>query len=211
ASGKAPTAKPADKPSLASDQPATKEGPEKATSVTWKNTFYERVTSKDGKRTWLKTETRLNAYKAPGLFRETTLDENGQVREVEITDAVNNKQLRVFPATKEAYLSEITNLDPRTPFAWVKKELESTDLQWVETRKSTSGAVNIFRHAFRDRANGKDWSYDFWVDQKTKQLVGIRTPGADIYDPDKDPARNTRPEKEMSTETGGGLFKHDIV
>ena len=31
---------------------------QKAKTITWKTTFYVRITSKDGKRTWLRTETR---------------------------------------------------------------------------------------------------------------------------------------------------------
>lgn len=176
-----------------------------------KTTFYEHVTSKDGKRTWLKTETRPNAYKAPGLYRETCLDEKGQVREVEITDAVHKKQLRVFPKTKEANLSEnATSWDQGGPFAWVKKELDDPNLQWVETRKTAAGEVNVFRLARRDQANGRDWGSDFWIDKKTKLLVAIHSPGADIYDPDTDPARNTPPETAWSTVVPAHC-EHDIV
>ena len=49
-----------------------------------------------------------------------------------------------------------------------------------------------------DNANERDWSRDFWVDAKTKQLVAIYSPGGDIYDPDRDPVRNNPPGKEPS-------------
>ena len=52
-----------------------------------------------------------------------------------------------------------------------------------------------FGTRIRDESNGRDWSYDFWIDQKTKRLVEIRIPGADIYDPDKDPLATTRPKR----------------
>ena len=204
-------AKPADDASLASDRTATKEGKEKTKGVTWKTTFFDHATSKDGKRTWLKTETRQKAFKAPGLYRETFLDEKGQVWEVEITDAVHKKQLNLSPKTKEANLKEIaTDWDPNGPFEWAKKELEDPNLQWVHTRKTAAGEANIFRLARRDQANGRDWSTDFWIDKKTKQLVEIHSPGADIYDPEKDPARNTPPEKQWSL-TIPGHVEHDIV
>ena len=169
---------------------------EKAKGVTWKWTVYEHVMSKDEKKTWVRTETQQKAYKAPGLYRETFLDEKGQVREVQITDAMHKKQLNMFPRTKEATLSEIvTDWGSSGPFDWVEKELEDNNLQWVGTRMTASGEVNIFRHAFRNQANGKDWSYDFWIDQKTKRLVEVHTPGADIYNPDKDPAQQPRPKR----------------
>ena len=44
----------------------------------------------------------------------------------------------------------------------------------------------FFDTHMRDEPNGRDWSYDFWIDQKTKQLVEAHVPGADIYDPNKD-------------------------
>ena len=184
---------------------------EKAKNVTWKWTVYEHVTSKDGKRTWLKTETRQKSYKAPGLHRETFLDDKAQVREIEISDSVHRKRLQVFPRTREANFSEVLFGDPHGPFEWVKKELEDSNLQWVETRKTASGQVNVFRHAFRDQANGRDWSYDFWIDQKTKGLVEVHIPGADIYDPDKDPARGVPPEEKWSRGTAAGSIDHDIV
>lgn len=43
---------------------------EKAKTITWKLTFYSHVVSKDGQKTWVETETREMAYKAPGLYRE---------------------------------------------------------------------------------------------------------------------------------------------
>ncbi len=212
ATPKTNAAQPADEVSPASDQSATKDGIVNAKSVTWRTTYYKHITSKDGKRTWLKTETRPNAYKAPGLYRETFLDENGQVRKVDIIDEVHKKRLTFVPEAKEATFFELgTNWDPGGPFDWVKKELNDRNLQWVETRKTPAGEVNVFRHAFRDEANGRDWSYDFWINQGTKQLVEVHCPGADIYDPDKDPARNTPPEKNWSTGTVPGSIYHDIV
>ncbi len=214
ATPKTTATKPVDEVSPASDQSATKEGIGKAGSVTWKTTFYKHITSKDGKKTWLKTETQLNAYKAPGLYRITSLDEKGQVAWVEITDVAHKKRLSILPGTKEATLSEIVgNLpDPHGPFDWVKEKLEDTDghLQWVETRKTASGDVNIFRYAKRDQWNGRDWSDDIWIDKKSKQLIEIHCPGADIYDPDTDPARNTTPETAWSTILPAH-FEHDIV
>lgn len=80
---------------------------EGAKNVTWKWTVYWHFTSKDGKRTWLKTETRPKAYKAPGLHRETFVDDQGEVRKIEITDFVQRRRLTVLPGAKEAVLSEL--------------------------------------------------------------------------------------------------------
>ena len=47
-------------------------------TITWTTTYYSRVTSADGKRTWLQEERRLHAYRHPGQYRETFLDKAGQ-------------------------------------------------------------------------------------------------------------------------------------
>ena len=186
---------------------------QKAKSITWRITYYNHITSKDGKRAWVETEKHECAYKAPGLYREATLDEKGQIRWVHIEDTPKMRQLTWDPNEKRATLTDIAVdvHDSRMPFVWVKKDLEANDLQWVEKRRTAAGEVNIFRHAFRDNANGRDWSIDFWIDQKTKQLVELHNPGADIFDPDTDPARNNSPEKEWSTGTIAGSIQHDII
>ena len=189
---------------------------QKAKTVTWKTTFYLRRTSKDGKRTWLRLDTRLSEYKSPGLYREVELDEKGQVAWVEITDATRKpqRQLALVPARNEAILREVLaadERDPRGPFEWFKNEMKDATLQWVEARQTANGTVNVFRHSSRDDANGRNWSSDFWIDQKTKQLVEVHVPGADIFDYSKEPDRNNPPEKQSSTTRALAHAQHDIV
>jgi outer membrane lipoprotein-sorting protein len=188
---------------------------DKAKTITWKVMFYEHVTSKDGKRTWLHTEVMECAYRAPGLRREVRLDEQGQVTSVEITDFVHGRRLTYSPTEKKATLSEVATFDYPGPFAPYRERLDAPNLQWIENRKTATGEVNVFRNAYRDHDNERDWSIDFWIDTKTKQLVGVRQPGADIYDPEKDPARNNPPEKDWSElrMMGGGPqdIRYDVT
>ena len=193
----------------------TFEGIEKAKTVTWKKTFYMRCISRDGKRTWLKLDTRQCEYKSPGLYREVDLDEKGQVASVKITDAARKpqRQLCLSPADNEATLS-VPARDPQDPhgqFAGLKNQMEDADLQWVEARQTASGTVNVFRESCRDKVNGRDWSYDYWIDQKTKQLVEYHVPGADIFDYPNEPDRDNPPEKRFSTGTMLAHAYHDIV
>ena len=186
---------------------------EKAKTITWKLTFYTEVTSKDGKRTWVESETRQCAYKAPGLYRVTReAAKLGTVKWVEILDAVQKKVLFLYPGERKATVREVAAdvYDPRGPFVWVKEEMKKRSLEWVGKKKTAVGDVNVFRTAFRDEANDKDWSYDFWIDKKTRRLVAVHVPGADIYDPEKAPARNNPPEKEWSLKTGLSHVQHDI-
>jgi len=187
---------------------------EGAKMITWKITFYDHVTSKDGKRTWVETETREMAYKAPGLYREVSHPTlRGQIEHVCITDAVNMKDLSLVPAEKRATMQELARatFSPLGPFALASKEMPKPDLQWVGKRMSPAGEVNIFRRAFKSESSRhENWSYDFWVDAKTKQLVAMQVPGADIYDPETDPARANPIEKEWSTGTPVCSRQYDI-
>ena len=67
---------------------------------------------------------------------------------------------------------------------YYQEKLNEPNLQWIGKRKTATGEVNVFRNAFRDHDNDRDWSIDFWIDAKTKQLVAVYDPGADIYDPE---------------------------
>ena len=144
---------------------------QKAKTISWKLTFYERITSKDGKRTWLDTNTRQCDYKSPGLYREVEFDEKGQTKWVNITDATQKqqKQLTLIPAKKEAILCEPAVDRARIRLGRLnglrRTSMTPTCNGWKHTKRA-NGTVNVFRHSMRDEANGRNWSYDFWIDQK---------------------------------------------
>jgi hypothetical protein len=186
---------------------------DQAKAITWRLTFYNHVTSKDGRRTWVETETREVAYRAPGLYREALHPTiHGQIEHTTITDAVNLKSLSLVPADKRASIRElaVTMEDPRGPFRSARELMSKPDLEWVGKRTTANGEVNVFRRAFKQPSDNQDWSYDFWVDAKTKRLVAVRMPGADIYDPETDPARKNPIEKEWSTMTPACCMQYDI-
>ncbi|MHC4526211.1 MAG: hypothetical protein ACYSU8_11880, partial [Planctomycetota bacterium] len=154
----------------------------------------------------IETETRQCAYKAPSLYREVFS------KSIEITDTVNLKQLSLVPEKNEATLSElaIPMHDSGGAFAWEKEHIKENNLELVETRETKTGKIHIFRSSFWDKANNQDWSYDFWIDAQTKQLVAVQVPGADIYDPENHPANNNPPETEWSTKTPLCSLKYNI-
>jgi hypothetical protein len=90
------------------------------------------------------------------------------------------------------------------PFFYYLEKLNSPNLQWVRKRETANGEINVFRAAFRDHLNKRDWSIDFWIDAKTKQLIAVYQPGADIYDPENDPTRNNSPGDASSRRIMGG-------
>src|SRR6185295_2782833 len=115
---------------------------------------------------------------------------------VKIADTINRRELLLNPAQKKATLREVEKLgfqvgEAEGPHASLMKHLGGDDLQFVETRKTPTGEVNVFR--FGKKYAGKYWSYDYWIDAKTKQLVELHIPGTDIFDPNNDPARNNPP------------------
>ena len=79
-------------------------GVNNAQTITWTTTFYGRVTSADGKRTWLTTERHLHAYRQPGNYRETVLNEAGEPWRVLITDARGGRELTLDLKAKKAAL-----------------------------------------------------------------------------------------------------------
>jgi outer membrane lipoprotein-sorting protein len=185
---------------------------EKAKTITWKITFYIQVTSKDGKRTWIETETRQQAYKAPGLYRDVHFDENGQITHWTITDTVNMEELSINPGEKRATVRELAVAqNPHGPFVWQHEQIQKRNLEWVGKGETETGEANIFRTTFRNKADNRDWSYDFWIDAKTKQLVAVQVPGSDIYDPENDPARLNPPHKDGYRKMPICHIQHDII
>lgn len=184
-----------------------------AQTITWKITFYNHVTSKDGQRTWVESETREMAYKAPGLYREVYHPTSrGGVEHICITDSVNLKSLTLVPQEQRATLRKLAlaTFNSRGPFAVALEHMNKPDLEWVGKRTTPKGEVNVFRWAFQRPSHNKEWSYDFWIDAKTKRLVAVQIPGADIYDPETDPARLNPSEKEWSMGKPACSRQHDI-
>jgi hypothetical protein len=197
----------------------------KGTGITWKTIFYERRFSKDGKRNWVRVAAnRQTAYKPPGLYRTTYNDDRSRIHYVEISDAIHRRQLKWWPNQKKARLSESEQIpseqlpqDPRGPFVWITEAMKKENLQWVETRVTATGEVNVFRHFIKDEfrfavdIKEENTSWDVWIDQKTKQLVEFHNPGSDVFDPEKDPARHNPPEKEWAYGKAAGHIDYDIV
>jgi len=186
---------------------------EKAQTITWKITFYNHFTSRDGRRTWVESGTREMAYKAPGLYRELYHPTGrGGVEHTSIIDSVNLKSLTLVPQERRATLRELAlaGFDPRGPFAGALEHLGKQDLEWVGKRTTPKGEVNIFRRAFKRQSDNEEWSYDFCIDVRTKRLVAIQMPGADIYDPETDAARLNPSEKQWSTGRPACSVQHDI-
>ena len=155
-----------------------------------------------------------HAYKSPGLWHEAPLDSYHGERVfvfTEIGNYLNGTTLRLDPTKKLAVIEKGKPSDVLSgPLDWFRKELQKPNLQWIEKQNTATGEVNVFRYSFKDEANKRNWSHDYWIDTKTKQVVEVHDPGADIYDPENDPFRKNPPGKGASGK-GMGLVYHDIV
>ena len=193
---------------------------QKAKTITWKTTFYSDVISKDRESQWIETETREFAFKAPGLYRDAKVDEDGQIVFESITDYDSRKKLHVNHKTQEAILREMAfaDRDRRGPFLWVTAQGDGT-VEWIRTDEFEGREVNVFRHTypeidrkFRGEYRKMNWTYDFWLDAKTKRLVRVQSPGADIYDPDKETTKINPPgNMEWSRISPFWSVEHDII
>ena len=196
----------------AQDLAAASKQAEEAKTATWKTMFYQRNSSKDSKEQLrlngdIRRQKRLFAYKAPGLYRDVTQDDNGKVISIDINDTVQKRRLLLDAKEKKATLFSQTEpmFDPRGPFVWVLEELRREDLKWLGKKEVAGRDTNGFRHSFWYERGNEKYSYDFWVDAQTKRLVAYQVPGVDILDPE-------RLYKEPTLGVGAsGHFVHDIV
>jgi outer membrane lipoprotein-sorting protein len=185
----------------------TVEAIDNAETITWTVTTYTRLYSEDGKRTWLRTEPRMEtAYLAPDLYRDTRYDKEGNVRSVQIVDTRSNRTLHLDMKSKTAtWKSRPTNsYGPGSPFAWVATVLKGKPVEWVGQREVDGRAVNVFRYR-REGPHLK--SVDIWLDAESKKLVGFSEPSSDVFDPATAPDRNNPAEEKFSKgELAGGIW-----
>jgi len=187
---------------------------ERATTITWTTTFYERIYSKDGKRTWLRADRMEMAYRSPNLYRDTRFDKEGNISSVEIVDTLSSRALRLDMKSREAtWLAEATNqYGTRGPFGSVMVILQNKPLELVGQKELNGVKVNVFRYRREIRqvpANRQ--TLDIWLDAQTKKLVRLYDPGADGFNLDIQPDRDKPAEEKESKGTLLGSMNSDIV
>jgi len=198
-------------------------GVDNVQTITWTQTYYARYTSADGKRTWLKPERRLHAYRHPGQYRETMLGEDGNPYAIDITDVRAGKKLTLNLKEKKAVLTIPAGLFPdvRGPFAWVGEALRDRlvagtqrvkSVELLGTKPQGTGKANVFRAQIDQGEGGPGiLSSDFWFDTESKQLVAIHNPGADTFDPATEADAGNPAEKTWSMWVVPGAIQNEIV
>lgn len=161
-------------------------GVDNVESMTWTDTYYSRVTSKDGSKDWIQKERRLRAYRHPGQYRETIPDQNGDPRMVVITDERSGRILELNLKDKQAVLkSSAHHRDIRGPFAWVgdeirdRKNTASVRVKSVSLQEQTNldgKTANVVRAIAQDVNLGIEVRHDFLFDPDSKRLMGVWAP-----------------------------------
>ena len=191
-------------------------GVDEVEAMTWTGTFYIRSTSADGQRTWINKERRLYAYRHPGLYRETFLDEVGNPRTVQITDARSGRSLQLDLRNKKAILKVVgETYDVNGPFVWIgemlreRKRVKSISLQGQ--KKIDNKTANVVRALCITGDGLKTWSTDFFFDAESKGLVGRWIAEEKDFDPETAADRNQPAEKAYKISTSVGLLQHEIL
>jgi hypothetical protein len=185
---------------------------ERAGTATWKTSYYMRFLGQFGKESkWVRVKNNDQRYyfKSPGLYRREDLDESGKVLFVAIEDVPSHALLELNPGEKVAtlrYLAE-PSYSPSGPFATFLGAMKQENLQALGDKVVEGKAADGYRFKFFSEGINQNWSYEFWVDSKSQQLVTGQVPGGDIFDlsdvlPDKlwDPSL-------QAIEVGGATFR----
>ena len=190
-------------------------------TITWTEIYHHRVTSEDGKRTWLEKERRLYAYRHPGQYRETMLNEKGEPISIHITDNRAGRMLAIDVKGKKAVLkAPAVQRGERTPFGWVGQVIRERKLGDNTRVKSVSLQgqkeidkiqANVVRAVIRveDQPEIRE---DFLFDSTSKRLVGIfgGQPG-EPFDPDTLADLKNPVEEKWSKRIVVGTLTHEIV
>jgi len=188
-------------------------GVDNVQTMTWTTTFYIRCSSKDGKKSCIKKERRLYAYRHPGQYRETSLDEAGKPYSIHITDHRAGRMLTLDLKEKKAVL-KIPPLprDARGPFAWVGDVIRKKVGISLQGQKEIDHIqANIVRKITRRGKNQVELHADYLFDLKTKQLVGIWSQDEAGLEFDTVIEGNDIPMKQWYLHIAGGFLVHEIV
>ena len=177
-------------------------------TMTWTTTNYIRWSSEDGKRTWIQKQHVLHAYRHPGQYRDTWLDDDGQPGTVEITDYRAGRTLDLYPKQHKAILKfSVAKADCRGPFAWVGDvvrdrklgRLYRVEAVSLQGQKEIDGSqATVVRVKLKNVEEGFTMCRDFFFDKTSKRLVGIREPN-----PGTDFDHDTVPDQDIPAEENG--------
>jgi hypothetical protein len=183
-------------------------GIDQVKQLTWTVTVYIRYTSQDGQRTWIQKEEILNAFRAPGLFRETRLGSDGQVVRVATSNAQTRQTLLEIPSEKKAVLKAAdSNITAKAPFEYIGKIIreQKSEGEWLVRSVKLMGEMqldgrnaNMVRAVLQSGASRNRSRSDFFFDLQSKALLGVWAPNDPADDFESFPDLNNPKEQAWS-------------
>jgi hypothetical protein len=191
-------------------------------TMTWTDTYYLRLSSEDGKRTWIEKERRLHAYRHPGQHRETMLDRKGEVIGVHITDTRAGRMLALDMRGKKAVLkAPVIQYGERPPFAYVgdiirerKTGSESSRIKSISLqgqRQVDKVEANVVQAIIESTENKDRLRHDFLFDAASKQLVGIWGSSEPDFDYEAASELENPADEQWHKMQPIGVLSHEVV
>ena len=192
--------------------------------MSWTTTVYEKITSKDGNRSWMtKRVLSKDEFRYPGQRRTTYVDKSGQITRIEIRDDRVGRILELQPASKTAILKMASAAgDQRSPFAFIGDGIRTRKCEGVpvksvslQTPRILDGKkVNVVRLAVNAGDGWPAHVFQAMFDQESKGLVCLMTPGGPEFsdiDPDLAVAKSGPAETDFSKVEMARAKHHEIV
>lgn len=196
-------------------------GVDNVQTMSWTTTYYVRYSTEDGKKSWIRAERRLHAYRHPGQYRETMLDEKGETIGVHITDNRAGRMLQLDLKEKKAVLKlPVQRSDERGPFAWAgdvirerkfgeSNRVKSVSLQGQKEIDKTQ--ANVVRAKIQNVEAQSELRIDFLFGAASKQLVGIWTPNEAALEFETAADRNDQAEEKWHKMAPVAALEHEMV
>lgn len=156
-----------------------------AKSMTWKVTYYQHFVTKDGKKhKWgrIANSSQNWSYRPPGLYRAESRDNDDKLAFLSIEDVVSRAKLDVNPRDKSATLNFVAqpNQSPSGPLAKALDVMQNASLMSLGKKYIADREASGYRFTFFSASHNLNWSYELWIDLKSKRLVRWQIPGGDL-------------------------------
>lgn len=151
-----------------------------AKTMSWEVTDFRRCFAPDKKQSWLIAQRTKYEHRAPGSFRVTRFDQEGNVEVIEVVDVLEGERMKLDVRAKTYSFAE--TLNDRIEFPPLKSllnALDSGELEYLVQRNIEGRRANVFRCV----PAGMQATTEIWIDAESRKLIGAAIPSLDVFDP----------------------------